>query len=265
MPIYKTHQAFSKLSSSLVVFFLFSQHFLYFCLFTYAQQVQRTEWSTYLIKWTFQFPWRTSDPLAAAKEPSPWCTGMLSYIQINTSPHNPGQQHCCFLVSFCVIERYFRIRKVVNKTKHALTHRLYKKLSLQFWLEIIYVEIKCALVTSLFLNMLLWHVKALILTYNVIREADTDFFLKKNLYRVWEQRQHFQTVKHGCAVPVLYISDSCSVGRLTAGISRAGTLLPLTSCSFAKHMKGKEWNNLHFPKKQIVTTVPSGRTTIWYK
>lgn len=104
---------------------------------------------------------------------------MLSYIQINTSPHNPGQQHCCFLVSFCVIERYFRIRKVVNKTKHALTHRLYKKLSLQFWLEIIYVEIKCALVTSLFLNILLWHVKTLILTYNVIREADTDFFLKK--------------------------------------------------------------------------------------
>lgn len=141
--------------------------------------MQRTKWSTYLIKWTFQFPWRPSDPLAAAKEPPPWCSGMLSYIQINTSPHNPGQQHCCFLGFFCVIERYFRIRKVVNKTKHALTHRLYKKLSLRFRLEIIYVEIKCALVTSLFLNILLWHVTTLILTYNVMRRGRYWFFSEK--------------------------------------------------------------------------------------
>lgn len=164
------------------------------------------------------------------------------------SPHDPGQQHCCFLGFFCVIERYFRIRKAVNKRKHALIPRLHKKRSSQFWLEIIYVEMKYAVVISLFFNIPLWHVETPIFSYNVVRRARYWFFSGKKR-DVGVEAGLTNVGKHSCATSILYIYDSCSFSCLTAGISRAGTLLPLTSCRFAKHTKGREWNDLHFQKK----------------
>lgn len=93
MPFCKTHRAFSNLSISLALFFFhFSQHFLYFCLFTYAQRVQRTEGSTWVLKWAFWFPGDLLPPLLQPRSRPRHAVGRCHIPPLRrvTSPPRPA-------------------------------------------------------------------------------------------------------------------------------------------------------------------------------